>query len=159
MKLIIAQHNENVSWSDGYDRFIVKKGEHLPNIGREPLSYMWYIINFYDELDGMYIFTQANPFAHCKDFKEFIDGNPKSFTWVSDLSDLVCDNYGSPHDSNLEIDKFLTNCGLEPKDMYTFNAGCLFSISAEEIKRKPKEYYEKVFEALTLTCLSVCSMS
>ncbi|WP_298753767.1 hypothetical protein [uncultured Arcobacter sp.] len=150
--IIIARLNEDVNWAKEYNHFIVQKDVHLPNIGREPLSYIWYIIKYYDELEGIYIFCQGNPFHHYKDAHTVFEHPEPGFNWYSDMAEIQSDLDGRPYDNGLEIDVFLKNCGIECKQNgFFFNAGCFFSIEAEQIKRKPKKYYERVYKALLMT--------
>ena len=135
MKWIIARYKEDVSWADALDSFIVQKGEHMPNKGRDPGSYLWYIIHFYDSLEGLYRFTQGNPFDHCKSIVQEPHETSSGFIWHGDKT--YTDNMqGSPHDT-CNIGWFIKEAGLEyNKDKITFKAGCQFTVSAERNKRK-----------------------
>ena len=77
IKYIIARFNEDVSWTDalGDDRDIYNKGLdmsacgyahviNLENVGREGDTYLRYIINNYDSLPDVCMFTQANIADH-----------------------------------------------------------------------------------------------
>jgi SAM-dependent methyltransferase len=78
--LIISRYKEDISWidklDDSYVKFIYNKFEGdnlLPNIGRERHTYLHYIVENYDNLNDINIFTQGNPFDHCKDFYDRLD--------------------------------------------------------------------------------------
>jgi hypothetical protein len=63
---VIAKYQEDTTWTLRLKvpSFIVEKGKEMPNVGRETSSYLWYIVTHYDQLQGMYIFCQGNPFDH-----------------------------------------------------------------------------------------------
>ena len=146
--IVVARYNENVDWVKPFNHFIVQKCEHLPNIGREPTSYLWYIVENYDNLEGRYFFSQGNPFTHRKDFLTDVKNAKQDFEWYSDLVDLKCKNNGYPHDSELDINKLLRTVQLKEQNWFEFKAGCLFSVTAEVIKRRPKEFYQKLGTAI-----------
>lgn len=153
MKLIIARYNEDVKWADEYeDFFVVQKGLDLPNVGREPSSYVWYIIKNYDSLEGDYCFLQGNPLEHQPLLKKYLEEPFKDFYWIptEGRTGLVCNNEGHPHDSGMDIRAFLESIGLNPpvNDQYLFNGCALFKVSAERIKSRPKSFYEGVYELL-----------
>jgi len=145
MKLIIARHVENVEWTDRYDAFIVQKGEHLPNRGREPSSYLWYILEHWDKLKGHYMFLQGYPFDHCSDIDGQIEEIP--FKWLGNHSH-TCDMRASPQD-NIDLKKFIKEAQIERMvDQITFLAGCQFIVSAEQIKKRPREFYENLLKLM-----------
>lgn len=149
-KLVVARHNEDVSWTKDYDAFIVQKDEHLPNIGREPSSYLWYIINHWGELRGEYVFLQGNPHEHCLLSNKLRECRGKDFYWfkIFDRTNLVCDMDGKPYDL-VDINKFLELIGIDyENNNIVFNGCCLFSVVADRIKRRPKSFYENLYNAI-----------
>ncbi len=83
--LILSRYSERVSWVNNLkdvDVFIYNKGEKLkdiyanihnmPNIGREPYSYLCHLIENYDNLAPINIFSQADPFDHFKGVFEIL---------------------------------------------------------------------------------------
>ena len=136
MKYIIARYNEDIGWSDGLDRFVVQKGEQLPNVGREPASYFWYILNFYDELEGEYTFCQGDPIFHEKDFLT----NPKKYfgEWRTSSGN------GSPDHTGLPIAQIAQYLGIT-EDTFRFKRGAQFSLTADEIRSHDKAFYLKLY--------------
>lgn len=130
MKYVIARYNENVDWAKDLDHFIVQKGEHLENKGREASSYLWYIIENYNNLKGDYIFCQARRSDHPK-----WDEEPQN---ESDLQ-------GQPHHSDLRIKDMAGELGIEAPEYIRFRGGAEFKVSAKEIKKRPKEWYKKAY--------------
>lgn len=72
--LVVARYNENLDWIQSkYSRiFIYNKGEPLKrkdeillkNIGRESQSYLHHIVQNYNNLNDLTIFTQGDPGVH-----------------------------------------------------------------------------------------------
>ena len=124
MKYIIARYQEDISWSDGLDRFVVQKGEHLPNVGREASSWLWYIHEFYDELEGVYAFRQGSP-----------DGDPY---------------HGQPHGITLTEDRqvfgwdtqrMADHLGVVIPEALGFIAGAQYDVEADVLRCRSKEWY------------------
>lgn len=147
--IVIAKYRENTRWAEEFPLVtVIEKGIHLPNKGREPTSYLWYIINRWDELKGHYVFTQGNPTDHL-DPREF--HKPfEHFKWYrhEGWTNLRCDMNGRPHD-DLDIKKFLELIGLPYSgEVLTFNARCIVGVSAERIKSRPKSFYERCYDVI-----------
>lgn len=128
---IIARYNEDVSWVKG-KHFIVQKDIHLPNKGRETSSYLWWIIENYDNLPATMHFLQANPFDH-------VDEN-LNIKWWADS-----DKEGNPHHPGLLIEPLANELGIELKDKWLFPAGACFKVPRKEIKKYPLDWYKKAF--------------
>ncbi len=134
---VIARWNEDISWikERKFKNYcIVQKDVDLPNVGREPSSYLWWIIQNYDKLPKEVHFLQANPFDH-------VDENLESKWWAES------DKTGSPHHPGLSIEPLASILGLELPDNWTFPAGACFKVPQKEIKKYPLDWYKK---ALTL---------
>lgn len=92
-KFIFARYKENIDWIYDYpfianNAIIYNKGNNLPknhafstqilplsnepNYGRESDTYLFHIINNYDNLDDYIIFSQASPFDHCPEFIDIV---------------------------------------------------------------------------------------
>lgn len=130
--IVVARYEEDISWIRG-KCFVVQKGEHMPNVGLEPSSYFWYIVNHYNELSGTYLFMQGDPFDHIVSLDEF-------------KPPLICDKDGSPHHSGLDIHGLSKELGIPLRDNYEFVPGCPLRVTAEQIKKHPLSFYEKALE-------------
>lgn len=70
IKIIVARYNENIEWINPLKHYciFINKGEPLnienefciENVGRESHSYLWYIINNYENLPDIVAFIQGN---------------------------------------------------------------------------------------------------
>lgn len=130
---VIARWNEDISWIKG-KHIIVQKDVDMPNVGREPASYLWWIIQNYDNLPKEVHFLQANPFDH-------VDENFNAKWWAD--SDIT----GNPHHPGLDIKTVADQLGIVCPTDWKFPAGMCVKVPRKEIKKYPLEWYEK---ALTL---------
>lgn len=109
-KMIVARYNEDISWTQKYNRVVYNKGDHLSNsisldnVGREAHTYLRHIITNYHNLEETLIFVQGNP------FEKFSDGKTIDFDslfyideegYSGRLHDLSSERWG-PRDSNME---------------------------------------------------------
>lgn len=176
--LVIARYNEPLHWVDRINPsmcpyIVYNKGYNdipshynvvnVPNDGREAETYLRYIIDNYESLNGHILFCQGNPFDHmekivigtesqglnsCKggeiDFLDFIH----TFTPNSDFTALgpwfACDMFGQPHfchDLKYEMDIMFNNFD---KQCLWFVQGAQFIVSANAIRRRPLSFYKRI---------------
>lgn len=125
--------------ADGYD---------LPNIGRESHSFLDFIVRTYEDIDpkGMYLFLQGNPFDHVQfieiEHALYVSKPMLLYNW------LVCDPNGWPHHIGLPINKVCERLGLEPQSHFVFAAGGQFLVTGEQIRSRPKSFYELALKVL-----------
>lgn len=130
---IIAKFNEDVSWVTG-PHVIVQKDKDLPNLGRETSSYLWWIIQNYENLPDTMHFLQANPFDH-------VNENLETKWWADS------DKEGNPHHPGLLIEPLANELGINlPEGFWLFPAGACFKVTRDEVLKYPKEWYEKAFK-------------
>jgi hypothetical protein len=99
-EIVIARYNENLDWikkikkSKDIKITVYNKGKDdidvpfikLPNIGRESHTYLYHIINNYDNLADQTIFCQGDSIFHAPDFINLINKFRKKFEPVQPLS-------------------------------------------------------------------------
>jgi len=129
---IVARYKEDVSWIDSDKTFVIQKGEHMPNWGREPSSFLWYIIENYDTLEGNYEFRQGKPFDHFPYKQQYYDTS----------------KFGCPHHHDLPFEYFEKESGFTLPDSWKFHPGGQFDTTAEVIKQYPKSFYEKLYKMI-----------
>lgn len=133
MLYIIARYNEDISWCDDCDiKFVVQKDVHLPNKGREASSYLWFIINNYDTLEGDYEFRQGRTIDH--PIHAFIE-----------MSDHKGFPHHHPYYPALDLKRLADELNLEIPEYLTFTIGAQFKVSTEQIKRHSLEWYKKAY--------------
>lgn len=160
-QLVVAWYREDLSWLTeqglNSEAVVYSKGglEHppnftifdLPNIGREAHTYLYHIVENYDNLADVTIFTQANPFDHSPDFCNLLPSvSSTHFTWLGIYPHPI---YKQCLHNRQMYDRYLPDIaeGLNLIDklpeVYFFQAGALFSVPKETILRHPKEFYQK----------------
>jgi hypothetical protein len=154
VEVVIAKYKEDISWTKLFKRsklFIYdKSGDdngyiNLPNFGREAHTYLYHIVNNYDNLSDYVCFLQGNPYDGVKGNLsqniETIDSyNGSDFLCLSHL--LKCNLDGGPVHPGLNIkeiifDKYFEN---SPNELY-FIVGAQFLVSRNFIKMRPKQFY------------------
>ena len=99
MLLVISRFNEKLDWLSeiNCEKVIYNKGKpldgfiNIPNIGRETETYLKYIVENYNKLPEIIIFTQADPFTHSPNFLkliknlDFSDILPLTVRWKPDF--------------------------------------------------------------------------
>ena len=112
-EIVIARYNENLDWlkkikkSKDLKITVYNKGPDditipfikLPNIGRESHTYLYHIINNYDNLADQTIFCQGDSIFHSPDFIDLINKYRKKFEPVQPLTAW----YADVQDHQLEI--------------------------------------------------------
>ena len=112
-EIVIARYNENLDWlkkikkSKDLKITVYNKGPDdinvpfikLPNIGRESHTFLYHIINNYDNLADQTIFCQGDSIFHSPDFLELINKHRKKFEPVQPLTAW----YADVQDHQLEI--------------------------------------------------------
>lgn len=69
--MVVARYNEKINWTKQFNNILIYnklKGKNLlPNVGRESHTYLHYIIEHYNDLPPVIIFSQADIFKHITD--------------------------------------------------------------------------------------------
>lgn len=153
--LVVARFDENVDWtantpSDWQPPFIVQKGEHLENTGREASSFFWGINSLYGHLDprDLVACVQGDPFPHCPTLNDHLLVTPLTFYPLGKI--IHCYPDATPHHSGLDLHSHYENwIGGTPPEIYDFTPGAQFIVPAEKILERPKEYYEAMVDAVS----------
>jgi hypothetical protein len=172
LDIVIARYNEDIEWIKdipiSYNVIVYNKGEALKPIdrqfteiqldnidghGRESHSYLYHIINNYDNLNPT-IFTQGNPYVHtdiikmCKTF-ELTDGKRfiQSDSIQTEKTDTVYEHWnGLGIDFRYYYKKIFGN--YYHPDIITFHCGAIFSVPESMIKCRSIDFYKQLFELL-----------
>lgn len=169
MKFVVARYNENVDWTNGLNCIIYNKGPTtpnstqpyitLPNVGREGHTYLYHIIENYDNLDDHTCFLQGNPFDH----SPHLEGVIKEFFEKIEKKETVDYMMVSIHAYEINLSKDDTDTGglLLLQDVYEkvfgqrkvdhsfrFGAGAQFIVSKETILSRSKSFYENILHLL-----------
>lgn len=162
-QIVLARVRENIDWVKTikiphilYTFEDMHNEYYIENIGSEDGFYLQHILKNYNNLADITIFTQANPFDHCKSFigklltiEQTMDGG----TGYLALSDLYgkFSKGGAPHHplNDLPLEHvFKRLFGEEIKCPEEFETGLngMFAVYKENILMRPPEFYSKVLE-------------
>lgn len=185
VQFIIARHHEDISWTNPLspNRVIYNKGDittlsnvdanekviTLPNVGRESHTYLTYIIDNYDNLPDICVFTQGNISDHrgrndpnilvmlayeAADGKEPVgmsrlakdSSHPAEPTWGRTWNR----NYNFVnYKDNTFVDFwqwFEKNIEMQWPVPITYYPHAIFAVSKERIRSRPKEFYKKLIK-------------
>ena len=175
-EIVVARYNENINWLEKYKKIsiIYNKGNNdnylidynvinLPNYGRESHTYLYHIINNYDNLKEQTIFTQgslkfSNEIKHNKlDIDKYLQPN----YFYADLKKYEFEKLKFPikHFGKWKkeyemgiMNKTNFTCYTWLKNFLDFDEynseyidvawGAIFSIKKSVILKKPKIFYE-----------------
>lgn len=189
--LVIAHYRENLDWMNDfdlsafnvtiytkYDQTTVKNGFrciHLPNIGRDAHTFLYHIVQNYDNLPEIVCMTQSgllnNKVKHERKFNQFkymIENyNNTTFKGIisngmaynENIYNFTLDSYKGVTDENND-DSILTPSSIRPygkwleqyvniKPTDVFCLSFIFAVSKERILRYPKSIYENLLHDLS----------
>jgi hypothetical protein len=180
--IVLSRFNENIGWISEYENtdiniFVYDKGSIKPtvkfenikfikrsNLGRECDTFLYHIIENYDNLSDLTIFTQAWPFDNIPLFSDYLNGDlnlencNNYFNWYGEMYQ-ICDQDGypgiypissghpNPFNKTFKIiyeDVFGKPCPREIK----FKPNSSFCVSKDLILKNKKEFYEKLLNFL-----------
>ena len=185
LQFVFARYNESVDWLETTSANIIiyNKGNplhylknviSLPNVGRESHTYLYHIINNYNNLADFTFFTQAALTDHgypqdinvLEEFirRNIVSGYTNNYHYHGDnhfaapdfnrrIKWLLIDKYKAPPetvDCVLFCDWFTKYIEPTYPDKLLWYTGGIFGISKERILSRPKEYYQVLYDMLSL---------
>ncbi len=179
-KIVVARYNEDIEWlkPEINNCIIYNKGnllnieneKILKNVGRESDTYLNYIIENYENLPDIVIFTQAqiSDHRHNKNVDYLIElkeeslKNMKSNAYIVDYGQTIngCWNRNWNYINNQFFmpDNYKNNTPIIFEDWFKKNikndfpqplciyANAIFSVSKKLILKHPKKYYEELIK-------------
>ena len=179
-KIVVARYNESIDWlNDITDHCIIyNKGVPLnltneitlENVGRESHTYLYYIINNYENLPDIVVFTQGNISDHrppgkseyllklkteaqeygkSKPYGVYSSYGNQSTCWDPEFNKkgdefMMSDNYKNKHLTFIEwYIKHVSPFYPNPINLYCSG---LFAVKKELILLNTKEYYQSLLE-------------
>jgi hypothetical protein len=157
--VVVAKYKEDMGWLEQLrsaiphvKTVVINKGADdyqpsiaLPNIGRESHSYLWYIINNYDNLDDFTCFVQGDPFAHSAVFVDLL----RNFTGGDRFYPFGPVYYtikdACPNHPGLFVSKF--DSLIPAPEGWSFHAGAQFIVSRSTILKNSRDFYQKLLDA------------
>ena len=168
-EVVISRYTENIDWIIPYKKHctVYCKDQtntnleyiHLPNVGRESHTYLHHIIENYDDLATMTLFSQgqiSDTYHHANIWKY---GIPAPFIQFKITNK-------EPHWSKLTLGKYAINMRFTtltfgqwwdkylclprpPRENYYVQYNAVFSVHRDIIHVHPKCYYEKLISCIS----------
>jgi hypothetical protein len=117
--------------------------------GWDSHTYLYHIINNFDNLAEWTTFCQGHPFDHCKDFLRKWNTEPKlGFDFVANRI-LQCDGYGKPHHlpNKIPVGKCYEAIFDNPTPPnFIFGAGAQWLAHRDVIRSNHKEAYKYIMD-------------
>lgn len=170
VKFVIAKYNENVDWVNDlkhpyiiYDKsdLPVKGSKVLKNVGREGETFLYHIVNNYDNLDDITVFLQANPFDHLQilsgwrgitDKKEIEYVINKMNTEINDSTPFTTFYqvlYNNPYNVNgVDVKEACLKYYGESYDFFTTSPGAQYIVPKQYILSRPLEFWKNLHRAM-----------
>jgi hypothetical protein len=170
-QIVISRYNEDIYYLNKFFEYIIvyNKGNDdiyqnfnvikLPNIGRESHTYLYHIVNNYDNLASQTLFIQGKiddhdilPFIEYFKNKDFIGKlNNQNINFIKNKIKHVGKYLTQVQSGDLKISKYnpfewINKIGLNINDYNDFNMvwGANFSVSKNIILKKPKIFYQNL---------------
>ncbi len=163
-EIVIARYCENLAWVDNYKNYatIYNKGDDkidesitLKNIGREAHTYLYHIVNSYDNLAEYTCFLQGDPFnPHSPRLYGYLNYVLESnelipdFFWISErIVEGDFEYQREPYHKIFPNIKYAYNYifGKHPNiKTFKFGAGAQFCVSKEKIRERSIEFYKNI---------------
>lgn len=156
--LVVARFNEPVDYEvPGWEMDIIQKTTpdikgDMPNIGREPASFLFAIYKHYPKLvnKDVMAFIQARWDDHCPELMTKLNQPITEFTFLGKGNVQYSDARGAPHDEKLPVaEKYKAWLGKEFPESIPFYPGGMFALPARTIKKFPREYYGVLLDECT----------
>jgi hypothetical protein len=176
--LVVARYNENVEWTREFpNKVIYNKGDRatipadlqeyvidLPNVGREAHTYLYHIVNNYDRLDDILIFSQGKYADHIRvspaEFRRMfsdISGASENYYDSNCWGKTSCRSYeftltnfkGELGNNHLKYGTWFERVFSERySDEKIIYANAIFSVDKLHILSRSKEFYERLLKEL-----------
>jgi hypothetical protein len=162
--LVVSYYNEDLSWYEKmnkkniiiYDKSSKPKVFTIPrdNVGRDTETFLFHILEHYDNLPEYVIFVQGNPFDHMdsviypENFQARIDAILE--TKPACAKPLFCDMYkecACLHTGLLLKDyfKYIFETDVSPST-FSYAPGCQYIVPRHIILSRPRDFYKKIHE-------------
>jgi hypothetical protein len=170
VNIVVAKYNENVDWCKKLNHKVtiydksdnpIKESIKLKNVGREGETFLYHIVNNYNNLDDVTIFLQGNPFEHLYLLAEW--GSTfsedqinmvihKMNTEINDQSEFTTFYqvlYNDPNGTNnVNAKEACIKYYGESYDNFTLSPGAQYIVPKKNILSRPLEFWERLHKAM-----------
>jgi len=161
-QLVLCSYKNDVSWCSeviGFDIVVYEKGGikqdiAQANVGREHYTYTKHIVDNYENLADLIVFSQANPFDHQSEFILMLNALPENtkFEAFGNLY-INSDRYGMPCTASwiggIPMERVYRELFNTPyPNVIACYANSIFAASKQRIIKHSKEFYEKMLRMI-----------
>jgi len=163
--LVVAHYNEDVGWVQKnrftiyspvriflYDKGKGKDGIKLPNVGREAHTYLWHIVNNYDQLADLTAFLQGNIRDHAPHAIERIHNLHPGSTYQELTSKelIFCASDASETSASVQkIYRHVFGTDIDKSRQMKCMCCACFVVTRDRILFHPRDLYERALELTT----------
>lgn len=170
VNIVISKYKENIEWTKKikhkitlYDKSDnpVSDSIKLKNVGREGETFLYHIVNNYNNLDDITVFLQGNPFEHLQilvgwraelsdeEKEKVIDKINKEIKDDAKFTTFYQVLYNVPNFTNgvntkLNCMKYYNNVF----DFFTISPGAQYIVPKENILARPLDFWKKLHKAM-----------
>lgn len=170
VNIVVAKYNENVEWTKKinhkitiYDKSAnpIEGSIKLKNVGREGETFLYHIINNYNNLDDVTVFLQGNPFEHLQLLVGWRSqlSNEEIDKVVNKMNNEINDNcdfstfyqvlYNDPNGTNgINVKNDCIRFYGESYDAFTVSPGAQYIVPKKYILSRPLEFWKKLHSAM-----------
>lgn len=148
-ELVIAHYAEDESWitdsslSDWSVKIYYKSIEGvigLPNIGREASTYLYHIIENYNNLADETVFCQGDPFGHSPNFLNEVNSDN---IFIGPIT--YCNSFGLPHADWVKMPAYCNIFEMPLLEEFVFAAGAQYRVTKLQIQSRNIDFYKGLF--------------
>jgi len=170
VNIVVAKYNENVEWTKKLNHKVtiydksnnpIEGSIKLKNVGREGETFLYHIINNYNNLDDVTVFLQGNPFEHLQLLvgwrakltdEEINIVIHKMNTEINDNCDFTTFYQVLYNDPNWTNGQNITNDSIqyygESYNKFTVAPGAQYIVPKKYILSRPLEFWKKLHLAM-----------
>lgn len=132
----ITIYNKNKEENE--DRYI-----NLPNIGRESHTFLYHIVNNYDNLADINVFLQGDPFFHCREIIDVV--NTKNEYYLINGESMEEENNYKYSMVCKEVWDIFNPEYIHPESLI-FSPGAQYMVTKDQILYHKKEVYKSLLD-------------
>lgn len=170
VNIVVAKYNENVEWTKKLNHKVtiydksdkpIEGSIKLKNIGREGETFLYHIVNNYNNLDDITVFLQGNPFEHLQllvgwrskltddEINTVIDKMNTEINDTCDFTTFYQVLYNDPPQVNgVNIRNACIQFYNEYHDNFTVSPGAQYIVPKNNILSRPIEFWKNLHSAM-----------
>ena len=160
--LVVAHYNEDVGWAHKdrftkyspvrmfiYDKGKGKDGIRLPNVGREAHTYLWHIVNNYDQLADVTAFLQGKIRDHAPHAVDQINNLHRGSTYKELTSyelNFCASDAAETSASIQKVYRHIFGVDIDKSRKMQCKCCACFVVIRDRILSHPRDLYERAIE-------------